>query len=52
MKLLINKRKEQDLKGVSIAGANNRLFRKPIFDTKNYYFYYTEIWKEKYRPKY
>lgn len=63
MKLIICRPKEegpQSLQGpqrkqafdtASTNGVNNNLFRKCIFDTKNH-FYYTEIWKEKYRPKY
>lgn len=31
-------------------GADNNIFKKSVFDTKNYYFYYTEIRKEDYRP--
>ena len=43
---------QDDVKDVSTTGVNNSLFRKSLFDTKNYYFYYTEVWKEKYGPKY
>ena len=29
---------------------DNSLFKRSNFDTKNYYFYYTEIWKDRNRP--
>ena len=35
-----------------IIRGNSNIFKKSLFDTKNYYFYYTEIQKEDYRPTY
>jgi hypothetical protein len=29
------------------TGATPNIFRGVIFDTKNYYFYFTEVWKDK-----
>jgi hypothetical protein len=30
--------------------ANNTLFKKSMLGTDKYYFYFTEIWKDKNRP--
>lgn len=27
--------------------ANNILLKKSVFDTKNYYYYFTEVWKDR-----
>jgi hypothetical protein len=28
----------------------SNIFRKPLFDTEKYYYYFTEVYREKYRP--
>jgi hypothetical protein len=41
---------EVPIKERMFFAPTSSILRNPLFDTEKYYYYFTEIWKDKYRP--